>query len=63
MCTHDLCFELKFEKYHNFSLEIFHLKIIIFATGSILHRRVIVMNCYLQECVAYSESPQKFIQP
>ena len=42
MCSHDLCFEQKQEKYHNF-----HLKIIVFTAVkycSILHRHVFVMS-------------------
>ena len=43
MCTHDLCFEQKYEKYHNF----FNLKIIIFEAVkncNILQTRVFVMS-------------------
>ena len=47
MCTHDLCFEQNFEKYHNFSSEIYDFTAV--KNNSILHRRVILIYfaCYI----------------
>ena len=45
VCTHDLCFKQKYEKYHNFSSENYHFKFTAAVKyHSILHRRVFVMG-------------------
>ena len=41
MCTHNLCFEQKLEKYHNFSSEIISFTAVTYQ--SMLNRRVFVM--------------------
>ena len=43
MSTHNLCFEQKYEKYHNFCLEIFPFLVIQFSIY--LNRHVFVMDC------------------
>ena len=44
MSTHNLCFEQKYEKYHNFYLEIFPFLVVKFLIY--LNRRVFVMINY-----------------
>ena len=41
MCTHNLCFEQKYEKYHNFLSENFHFLVVKFSVY--LNRHVFVM--------------------
>ena len=42
MSTHNLCFEQKYEKYQNFSSEIFHFLMVKFSVY--FNRRVFVMK-------------------
>ena len=47
---HNLCFEQKYEKYHNFPSENYHFTAV--KNRSILHRRVFVMNTYVDLAIS-----------